>query len=139
VSLAAKWRAQVIDDPGGNKARLEHAFKRNVWLSPEDIRTIMLRRTKRVYDVELYGHALALNMQHETNTHTHMRIHKSTIAPEKDTLAYMTKLKHICDALQKWGVAHIVKDALESLDGPVLHAIDIDLCIGTRLAEFELD
>lgn len=122
-------KKKLIDDPGGNKARLEHAFKRNVFLNPEDIRTIMLRRSKRVYDVELYICDDVMNVQVRPCTHM----------PEKETAAYMVKLRYICDALRNWGVSHIVRDALEGLDGPVTKAIDIDLCIGSRLEEFELD
>jgi hypothetical protein len=163
VSLAAApKRRRVIDDPGGNKSRLEHAFGRNISLSPEDIRTILLRKTKRVYDVELYvanglnaaNGSTASNGSNAATASTvstastastastgiwHFCILPSTHVPEKETLEYMAKLKCICESLQKWGVAHIVKDALEGLEGPVLHLIEIDLCIGSRLAEFELD
>lgn len=121
---AHRRRLQVIDDPGGNKARLEHAFNKNIWMSPEEIQMIMLLKAKMVYDLEINT---------GENKHIVLKINNTSKGQPKD------KVKIICDSLRKWGVTHIVKDALNDLKGPINESIEIDLNIGARVDEFEID
>ena len=105
------------------RSKLEKTFNSTTWLCPDDIRAIMLRTTRSVYDVEMSA------------THRFC-IMPCTHAPEKETLQYMKKLRAICETVQKMGTTHIVKGALESLNGPVTEMIEIDLGVDSRLDEF---
>ena len=120
-------RRRTIDDPGGRKARLENVYGKTTFLKPDDIRNIMLRRARRVHDMNLTANRI-------------IEIWPSTHGPEKETALYMEKLGRICDALTKWNCAHILKEALENLNGPVeeLIKVDLEISIG-RLAEFEIN
>lgn len=121
------YRRRTIDDPGGRKARLENVYGKTTFLKPEDIRNIMLRRARRVHDMNLTANRI-------------IEIWPSTHGPEKETALYMQKLGRICDVLTKWNCSHILKEALENLNGPVeeLIKVDLDISIG-RLAEFEIN
>lgn len=113
------------DSPNDPRSSLEKVFNRTTWLSPEDIRSIMLKTTRSVYDVEFDSHKLS--------------ILPCTSAPEKETLQYMKKLREICDTVQKMGATDIVKRALEGLDGPVTEVIEIDLGVKSRMSEFVVE
>lgn len=116
-------RLQVIDDPGGNKARLEHTFNKNIWMSPEEIKTIMLLKAKMLHDVEIHNDAEG----------------KPAFQISPEPLVKPEKIRPICDLLHKWGVAQIVKDALNNLNGRVTEPIEVDLHIGARVDEFEIE
>lgn len=51
--VARAKKSRTIDDPGGRKARLEKLYGYNTILRPDDLVSIMLRKTRRVYDVDL--------------------------------------------------------------------------------------
>lgn len=115
-------RLQVIDDPGGRKAMLEHAYNKKIWMSPEEVQTIMLIRAKMVHDIEI-----------NKMDNGHLAF---VILPQKQS---KLNVRSICESLHKWGVAHIVKEALMNLKGPVLEPVEVDLNIGDRVDEFEIE
>ena len=126
IVYAKRQHKQTIDDPGGKKARLEHMYNMTTVLRPTDLVNIMLRKARRVYEINLFARHTTLHLQ--------IGPHQATASEE-----YTSQLKEICEMLQKWNVAHIVKELLEeSLDGPILEAIEIDLGIGQRIDEFEV-
>lgn len=127
-------RPAVIDDPGGHKARLEAAFGRRPFIKPDDIVAIMMRRARRVHEVVLHVPAASGGGR---GIMWHLRVLPHQIPAHVP--GYMDKLQMICDAVNKWGVADVVRARLEQLDGPVVEPFDIDLTIGGRLLEFELD
>jgi len=136
IVLAAggkKRRPALIDDPGGHKARLEAAFGRRPFIKPDEIVAIMMRRARRVHEVVLHVPAPAQG----GGLMWHIRVLPQQIPAQVP--GYMDKLQMICDAVNKWGVADVVRAQLEQLDGPVREPLDIDLTIGGRLLEFELD
>jgi hypothetical protein len=124
---ARSYRRPTIDDPGGRKARLENVYGKKTYLKPDDIKNIMLRRARRVHDINLTSNRI-------------IEIWPSTHGPEQETALYMEKLGRICDALTTWNCTHILRDALENLNGPVeeLIKVDLEIPIG-RLAEFEIN
>ena len=126
--VCAARHLQVIDDPGGQKAMLEHAYNKKVWMSPEEIRTIMMLRAKMVHDVEINkmanGHLAFVILPREQ---------------QEGQGQAATNVRSICESLHKWGVAHIVKEALNNLKGPVLEPLEVDLDIGDRVDEFEIE
>jgi hypothetical protein len=122
-------KKHLIDDPGGRKARLENVYSRNHYLLPKEICTIMRRRTGFVYDIDL-------DMHEETGWFVRIT---PIIDTDADADANAIKLGRICSSLNKWGCADAVRDGIESLNGPVVSTLDIDLGMGKRwLAEFEL-
>ena len=122
-------KKHLIDDPGGRKARLENVYSRNNYLLPKDISTIMTRRTGFVYDIDL-------DMHEETGWF--VRVMDTLIVNDMNGTNAI-KLGRICSSLNKWGCADAVRDGLESLNGPVVSTLDIDLGMGKRgLTEFEL-
>lgn len=133
-------RPAVIDDPGGHKARLEAAFGRRPFIKPDDIVAIMMRRARRVHEVVLHVPAASVEGGGGgvgRGIMWHLRVLPHQIPAHVP--GYMDKLQMICDAVNKWGVADVVRARLEQLDGPVAEPFDIDLTIGGRLLEFELD
>jgi len=135
-------RPAVIDDPGGHKARLEAAFGRRPFIKPDDIVAIMMRRARRVHEVVLHvpvasveGGGVGGGVGRGIMWHLRVLPHQIPA----HVPGYMDKLQMICDAVNKWGVADVVRARLEQLDGPVVEPFDIDLTIGGRLLEFELD
>ena len=117
-------KKDLIDDPGGFKARLENLYSRNHYILPLDISAIMLRRTGRVYDIEL-----------DLSDQTGWFIRITSQHSKSDSL---DKIKRICSSLNKWGCSDALRNALEELDGPLLESINVDLGMGKRwLTEFD--
>jgi len=124
ISLAKK---ELIDDPGGFKAKLENVYGRNNYILPKEIRSIMLRRTGSLYDVEL-----------DMNDATGWFVRIVCCSCSCTSSFSDEKLVRICASLNKWGCADAVRDALENMNGPTSVDITIDLGMGRRwLAEFE--
>jgi len=65
----------------------------------------MFHKTNNVFDCELKIY----------DDHYNFDILNNTDMPRKDTAMYMQKLQGISNRLNRWMVAHLVRDALEGL------------------------
>ena len=88
----------TLDDPGGHRSRFDRIYGRTTRVSPELIRSRIFHKTNSIYDFELkvYGRDFYLDILNSS---------------EYD----MKTLQAICDSLNKWMVAHVVRNAIEEI------------------------
>jgi len=119
----------TIDDPGGHRARLDHAYNKTSFLTQEEIQHIMFRRTNHVYDIDLSENTGVFQIFARPRFQDQIDEHEV-----ESRRAH--KIKKIIATIRDWNMTHTIKDILESLDGPLIETQSFQLFTIGRLTEF---
>ena len=122
--------SSTLDDPGGFKNKFDKLYNKSCRLRASDIRSIMFRKTDRVYNISLIL---------KTDKMYYLKIIPDRIFPEKNPGEYMSNLELITDKLNKWNVSGRVRDILENLPDEIIKkemTFNLGVC-DTRISEFE--
>lgn len=102
ISRLSTRTCVTMDDPSGHRSRFERLYNKMAYVSPELIRSRLLFKTSVIYDcdLKLYGENYHLDILNSTEVHS----------PNRNE-----KLQKICNSVNKWMVAHVVREALEEI------------------------